>query len=463
MAGSEKQHVALWSMAASFAMACAKLVAGLATGSLGILSEAAHSLIDFLATVVTYVAIRISDRPPDDTHHFGHGKVESISALTATGLLFLTTGWIVYEASRRLLAGESHLEVTWWAVAIVAGSILIDWNRARALKRVAKKTSSEALEADALHFTSDMWSSGAVLVGLAVAHLGHGWADPVAALVVAFFVALAGFRLGRRTLNSILDAAPAGAAAAIGKAADDTPGVLHLERLRARPAGGTLFVDADIAVRRTLPFDQAAAIRDAFAAAVRGVYPNADVSVTTHPVALDDETVFEKVQLIARRRGLAIHHLTVQEVGERLSVSFDLEVEGGMTLRAAHEIATELEDAIAAELGEDVEVESHIEPMHTASLEGANAGEEDLRRIEAALKALVGEDTLLTGVHNVRARRNAHGLFVTYHCRVRGGEPVERVHDAVDAVEARLKQRHPEVRRVIAHAEPLEAPERTLH
>jgi len=460
---SEKQTVALWSLGASFLMASAKLAAGLLTGSLGILSEAAHSLLDFLATVVTYVAIRISDRPPDETHHFGHGKFESVSALTATGLLFLTTAWIVYEAAKRLLTGETHVQVTWWAVAIIAASILIDWNRSRALSSVAKRTSSEALEADALHFSSDMWSSGAVLLGLGVAHAGYEWADPVAALVVAVFVALAGFRLGRRTLNTILDAAPAGASSAIEAVADATPGVLGLKRLRVRPAGGTLFVDADIAVRRTLLLDQADEIKQAFMSAVRSAYPNADVSVTALPVALDDETVFDKVQLIAGARGLAIHHLTVQTVGEKLSVSFDLEVEGRMPLGAAHDVATGLEAAIRAELGDDVEVESHIEPMHTGALDGGNAPDAERRRIEEALASLAGDDEMLSDIHNVRTRENAHGLFVTFHCRVRGGESVERVHEAVDALEARLKRRCPEVRRVIAHAEPLERPGRTLH
>ncbi|MGE4246227.1 MAG: cation-efflux pump [Parvibaculaceae bacterium] len=463
MAVSEKQRVAIWSLFASGVLTLAKLVAGLATGSLGILSEAVHSLLDFAATIVTVLAVGVSDRPPDDTHHFGHAKFESVSALTATGLLFATTAWIVYEAVSRLVTGEIHVEVTWWAVAIIVGSILIDWNRGRVLSRVARKTASEALAADALHFSSDMWSSCAVLIGLGAVYLGYGWADPVAALVVAIFVAIAGYRLGKRTLDTLLDAAPKGVASAIGQLADETPGVLALQRLRIRPAGATLFVDADIAVRRTLPLDEAAEIKQHLADAVKRQYPNADISVTAHPVALDDETVFDRVMLIAGRRGLAVHHLTVQALKDRLSVSFDLELDGRMALKEAHEIATGLETAIREELGEDVEVESHIEPMHTASLDGANADDTQRKRIEATLKSLADRDELLTGIHNVRARENEHGLFVTFHCRVRGAESVEAVHEAVDALEAKLKKRLPEVRRVIAHAEPLDRPSRTLH
>lgn len=451
---SQKQKVALVSLAASAVLAAGKLIAGLATGSLGILSEAVHSLLDTGATAITFAAVRVADRPPDETHHFGHAKVESVAALTETGLLFLATVWIAYEAAHRLLTGEAHLSVTWWAVAIVAVSIIIDYNRARALKRVAQATSSEALEADALHFSADMLSSIVVLVGLAAAWAGYPWADPVAALAVAGFVALAGYRLGQRTLNTLLDAAPEGPVAVIERLADDTRGVLGLKRLRVRPAGATLFVDADITVRRTLPFDRVADIQRRFTEAIRRAYPRSDVSVTAHPVALDDETVFDKVMLIAARAGRPVHHLTVQHVGDKLSVSFDIEVDGRMAFTAAHEIATALEQAIADELGEEVEVESHIEPLQVDGVAGSEASRSGREQIETLLRQLAGQGSKLTGIHNVRARENELGLFVTFHCRVPGGETVEAVHDAVDALESEIKKRLPTVRRVVAHAEP---------
>jgi cation diffusion facilitator family transporter len=452
---SEKQNVALLSLVASAVLAAAKLVAAVFTGSLGILSEAIHSLLDTGATAITFAAVRISDRPPDKTHHFGHAKVESVSALTATGLLFATTIWIVYEAIHRLLTGDVDVTVAWWAVAIIAASIVIDLNRSRALRRVAQATASEALEADALHFTSDMWSSLVVLVGLAAAWAGYPWADPLAALVVAAFVALAGYRLGKRTLDTLLDAAPPGTVEVIERLADETRGVLDLKRLRVRPAGATLFVDADLTVRRTLPFDRVAEIQRRFVEAVRSAYPNSDVSVTVHPVALDDETVFDKVNLIAARAGRPIHHLTVQHVGDKLSVSFDLELDGSMDFTTAHDAATALENAIGEELGEEVEVESHIEPLHIDGLSGAEVAPDVRQRIEARLRKLADGVGLLTDIHDLRARHNEHGLFVTFHCRVAGTGTVETVHDAVDALESALKQHMPEVRRVIAHAEPL--------
>jgi cation diffusion facilitator family transporter len=455
---SEKEKVALWSLAASAALAGSKMFAALATGSLGVLSEAIHSVIDVGATAITYSAVRVADRPPDETHHFGHAKVESVAALVETGLLFVTCAWIVQEAVRRLLTGETHVEVTWWAIAIIAASIVIDLNRARALKKAAAKFRSEALEADALHFTSDMWSSLAVIAGLGLVWYGVPAADAVAALIVAGFILVAAFRLGRRTVATLLDAAPEGSEAQVRAAAEATHGVLSLSRLRVRPSGATVFVDAELNVRRTLPINQVVEIRQAFADAVRARLPGADVAVTATPVALDDETVFDKVTLLARRRNLAIHHLTVQHIGEndKLSVSLDLEVDARAPLAEAHEIATALERDIRAELGAEVEVESHIEPAEVSVITGEPATGDMHLKIAALLSRLVkSTKSKLSDVHNIRVRSNTNGLFVTFHCRIDGSATVEAVHEEVDRLEKALRAKMPDIRRVIAHAEPI--------
>lgn len=453
---TEKRKVALWSLLASGVLAISKFAVGIMTGSLGIISDAIHSLLDFGATIITYLAIRISDRPPDRTHHFGHGKIESVAALAETALLFVTTGWIVYEAVGRL-TGDEHppVEVGWIAVAVIVASIVIDYNRVRALRRVARKYKSQALEADALNFSTDMLSSVVVLVGLGLTWLGYPEADALAAIGVAMFICVAAWRLGKRTIDALMDAAPAGAYEKIAAIVRDADGILGLERLRIRPVGATLFVDLDATVGRTLPIDRVASIKSAAIDTILAAYPEADVSFTAHPVPLDDETVFDKVMLIARRRGLAVHHVTVQHVAERLSVSFDIEVDGRMPLREAHALADGLEKAIADELGTDVEVESHIEPLHIAALDGRDV--EDVRRDDytALLVSLSETDGRLTQVHNVRARANDHGVFVTFHCRVDPSAPVEAVHAAVDALEYAFREKSPEVCRVIAHAEPL--------
>lgn len=455
---NEKERVALWSLAASAVLVSAKGFAALFTGSLGILSEAVHSLIDLGATAITWSAVRVSDRPPDETHHFGHAKVESVAALIETGLLFITSIWIVWEAVRRLTTGETHVEVTWWAIALIAATIVIDWNRSRALKRAAEKHKSEALEADALHFTSDMWSSLAVVAGLILVWYGVPAADAVAALIVAGFILVAAVGLGRRTINTLLDAAPAGSEAAVRAAAEATHGALSLARLRVRPGGATVFVDAELNVRRTLPLNEIVDIRQAFAAEVRKRLPNADVAVTATPVALDDETVFDKVSLLARRRNLAIHHLTVQHIGEneKLSVSLDLEVDARLPLAEAHEIATALERDIRGELGSDVEVESHIEPAEVSVITGEPATGDTHLKIGNLLSRLVRSTrSRLSDVHNIRVRSNTQGLFVSFHCRIAGSATVEEVHEEVDRLEKALRTKMPEIRRVIAHAEPI--------
>jgi cation diffusion facilitator family transporter len=455
MATSEKQSVALVSMAASAGLVVAKLVAGLLTGSLGILSEAVHSFTDFCATVITFFAVRLGDQPPDERHHYGHAKVESIAALAETGLLFATTGWIAYEAIHRLLSGETELFLAWWAVGVILASIVVDFFRSRALSRVAKATSSEALAADALNFTTDMWSSFAVLLGLAAAWYGYPAADSIAALIVAAVMMVAAFRLGQRTLDTLLDAAPGGATEDIRKIVEATEGVLSLARLRIRPAGATLFTGVLVTVRRTMPIDDMIALREKIARDIKTAYPNADVTVTTDPVALDDESISERVRLIAQRQGLAIHHLTIQRVGIRTAVSFDLEVDGKMALEAAHEKATTLEAAIRRELGEDVEVESHIEPLPEKVLPGEDLTAEGKSEIEALLRKLVSGERRISDIHNVRVRRNSEGLFVHYHCRFEPQETIETVHEIIDRIETELQHAKPEIKRVIAHAEPI--------
>jgi cation diffusion facilitator family transporter len=450
-----KERVALTSIAASAGLTVAKAAVGLATGSLAILSEAAHSLLDLAATLMTYFAVRISGKPADAEHHYGHGKVESVSALAETALLFLLSGVVIWEALQRLLGGHGHLvEATRWAFLVMAASIVIDFFRARVLYRVAAETSSEALEADALHFGSDMWSSAAVLVGLGAVALGYTFADSLAAIAVAVFICIAGWRLGRRTIDTLTDTAPAGAASKIAAKLARIPGIVAIERLRARQSGGVLFVDLVVAVSRTLPLDRVAALKDRIVQTVREDSPRAEVTVTTEPRALDDETVVERVMVIARNRALAVHHVTVHSIGPRLAISLDLEVDGTLSLGAAHEIASGLEAAIRDELGPAVEVETHIEPMEPPDVSGRDAAPQRLAEVTAALKDIAPRIGLLGEIHDVRVREDDAGEIVNFHCMVDAAAEVATAHHKVDGLERALQQRFPSIRRVIGHAEP---------
>jgi len=452
---SIKEKVALTSIAASAGLTLAKGAIGLATGSLAILSEAAHSLLDLAATVMTYFAVRISGKPADEEHHYGHGKVESVAALAETGLLFLLSGIVVWEAAGRLIGGLPHaVEATPWAFLVMIGSIVIDFFRARILYRVAGETSSEALEADALHFGSDMWSSAAVLAGLGAVALGYPSADSAAAIVVAIFICIAGWRLGWRTLDTLTDTAPAGAANRITAAVARIPGVVAIERLRTRQSAGVLFVDLVVAVSRTLPIDRVAAMKDRIIQAVREGSPSAEVTVTTEPRALDNESVPERVMVIARSRGLAVHHVTIHTIGERLSVSLDLEIDGNFTLGAAHDIASGLEEAIREELGPEVEVETHIEPMQPDRERGREAPPERVAAVRNALADAAANVALVGEIHDVRVRETDAGEIVNFHCVVDARVKVADVHDKVDELERALRLRFPSITRTIGHAEP---------
>jgi cation diffusion facilitator family transporter len=452
---NDKERAALGSIAASAGLTAAKAVVGFATGSLAILSEAGHSLIDLSATVLTYFAVRISGKPADAEHQYGHGKMESVTALAETALLFVLTVIVVREAVQRLLDSGSHaVDASIAAFLVIAGSIVVDFFRARVLRRVAVATSSEALEADALHFSSDMWSSIAVLGGLGGVKLGYPWADAAAALIVAVFICIAGWRLGRRTIDTLTDTAPAGVSERVAAIARRSAGIVSVERVRARPAGAVLFIDLAVGVSRTLPLDRVTTIKEQLTSAIRSELPTAEVTIITEPRALDDETVRERVMMIARNRGLAIHHVAVQTISGQLSVSADLEVDGTQPLSLAHDTATRLEEAVRDELGENVEVETHIEPLPADILAGRDATPERRGEVSDALLALARDIPDLGEVHDVRVRETADGEIVNFHCRVDPALSVSAVHDEVDALERRLRQRFPTIQRVIGHAEP---------
>jgi cation diffusion facilitator family transporter len=404
---------------------------------------------------MTYFAVRIADKPADAEHHYGHGKVESISALGETALLFVLSGVVAWEAGQRLFGGHGHeVEATPAAFAIIFASIAIDFLRARLLSRVAATTSSQALEADALHFSSDMWSSAAVLVGLAGVRSGHNWADSAAALVVALFVCLAGWRLGRRTIDALTDTAPEGVAERISAIAGRVRNVVSVERVRAREVGATVFGEIEVGASRTLPLDRVETLKSDIAAAVAAALPHAQINVSVIPRALDDETVMERVMVIARSRGLAVHHVTVQAIAGKLSISLDLELNGELSLAAAHDTADSLEGAIRDEFGATVEVETHIEPLQVTGVAGRDAAAAQVAAIEAALVELATASGMLRNVHDVRVRETTNGEIVNFHCDVDPASTVAAVHDLVDGVERGLRRRFPAIKRVIGHAEP---------
>jgi cation diffusion facilitator family transporter len=282
-AQDEKRRVALTSLAAAVGLTAVKTIVGAATGSLGILAEAAHSGLDLIAALVTFLAVRYSGRPPDRGHLYGHGKIENLSALFETLLLMATCAWIVREAVDRLVRRHAAVEVTVWSFAVMAVSIAVDVSRSRALSAAARKHKSQALEADALHFATDVWSSGVVIFGLAATQLGYPLADAVAALGVSAIVVWASVRLGRRTIDALLDSAPAGMEERIAKIVAAVPGVRDCHNLRIRYSGSMLFIDLHVLVDGRQSLAEAHALTETIEAAIREIAPAADITVHPEP------------------------------------------------------------------------------------------------------------------------------------------------------------------------------------
>ena len=453
-AGRRKQRAAALSIAASAGITLAKGMAGLATGSLALISDAAHSLLDVAATTVTWFAVRASSKPADEEHQYGHGKVESLAALVQTAFLFVLSGAVALEGLRQLWQGTASVVPSWTAAGVLVAAIAVDAWRWWGLKRVARETGSDALDADALHFSSDLVNSALVLCAFGAAALGYPQADPLVALGVSLFIALAGFRLARRTLEALLDAAPKGLSDSIRAKVEDLPGVAAVERVRVRPAGDRIFGEVHVQVARTLPLEKVAAVKERILGAVREESPRAEVVVAIEPTQLDDETILEKVLLIAAKHRVPVHHIMVQEVDGRSSLSLDVEVDGRMSLGAAHSVATKLEAALREEFGPQMEVDTHIEPLRVAPMSGENESPEVRERIALALSETARRVGEISDVHSVRVRRTADGLLVTYHCRFDPALTVASVHALVDELERRMRVEHPGILRLTGHAEP---------
>jgi cation diffusion facilitator family transporter len=451
-----KQRAAILSVMATILLTAAKIIGAILSGSLALLTDALQGLVDVGSTLFTWFAVRASDKPADDEHHYGHGKVEALAALVETAILFTLAGAILWEAGNRLWTNViEHVQVTPLVIGVLVLSMTVDAIRWRSLTKVARETGSEALAAEATHFSADFIGSTLVLVGLVGVWYGFERADTAAAFAIAAYTAFSAYRLARRVLDTLMDTAPEGLSEKLREVARGVSGVVGVNWLRVRPAGGRVHGEIGISVSRTLPLDRVVAIKAQLGEALLQAEPGAEITITADPVQVDDETALERVLLIALKLKIPVHHVTVHSIGEKLSVSMDMEVDQSLPLGEAHEIATRLESAIRAEFGGETEVETHIEPMETGQPAGHNAPWETVEDIG---KALAGEAANVAGpihdIHSVRVRQTAKGLVVNYHCRVDPALNVATVHNAVDAIERAVRLARPQVCRLVSHAEP---------
>jgi len=451
----EKKNIALTSVLAAILLTGMKLVVGLTTNSLGILSEAAHSGLDLLAALITYFAVSVSDKPPDEDHQYGHGKMENVSALFETILLLVTCGWIVWEAVERLVTRSSHVEANVWSYGVIVVSIVIDFSRSRALSRVAKKHGSQALEADALHFSSDIWSSLTVLAGLFCVSLGYTSIDSVAAMAVAILVLFVSYRLGRRTIDALMDRVPEGLAREVGASIKSVDGVEELRSMRVRASGSKIFVDATVGIPRTMQFERAHRIMDEIEKAVHLIQPNADVTVHAEPMQGRDETILDKVRMIVVEKNLGPpHNLEVHQSEGKYFIDFDVEYPKDRTFVSAHALAEEIESQIRREIPSIGKITVHLEESvaDEGDLVHATAEEKDLC---LAIEALVLKDARIRECTEITILKHAPHLHVTLTCRLDSSRALADVHQIITEVESQLYQNFRQVRRFTIHAEPV--------
>jgi len=452
----KKENVALSSVIASFLLATMKLVIGIVTGSIGIISDAAHSAVDFGAVSLTYFAVRVSGRPADREHQYGHTKVESVAALIETCILLLTSGWIIYEAVQRLVSKTSEVRVAWYSLLVLVISIIVDSSRSRALKKVAMETKSQALEADALHFSLDILSSAVVMIGLIFVAAGIVWADAIAGIVVALVIAYAAFRLGKKTVDVLIDAAPEGLTDQIVSITRAVDGVINIEKIRVKPAGPFAFVEMILDVSRTLSLERVQSICNAVEERIRELLPVADITINTKPIALDCETIAERVHTIGINHNLYVHNICSNIVGDKKHISFDVEVEHNLTIREAHEVVSALERDIRREFDTDLDISAHIDPSRSEERKSQSVSLDE----EAAVKKIIARaaDTIdrIREVHDIQIRKTEkEKLFITLHCSFDDGVLLEDVHSITSQLESALYQFIPNAGQVIIHAEPL--------
>ena len=457
----EKRAVALNSLIAASGITFFKLVVGLSTLSLGILSEAAHSGLDLVAAFITLLSVRVSDKPADAEHQYGHGKVENFSAFIETGLLLLTCIWIVWEAVRRLSGEHSvHIDPTPAAFFVLFASMAVDWWRSHKLKRIAAKYDSQALEADALHFSTDVFSSGVVVLGLALVWAGRHWqvswltkADPIAALVVSGVIVYVSSRLGRQTIDALLDAAPPGYRSRVIDAVLQINGVIEVERVRIRRAGNRYFADLTVGLARNVTFQRSGQVVAEITDAVHRILPDCDVVVHSVPRETAHENIFDRVRAVASRNNFSVHDVSVQDLGGRLHVEQHLELDETMSLKSAHDVVTRLESEISGEVPEISTILTHIE-SEPSTIEPGNKVLRDAV-LEQKLKPVVREFPEIVDMHEIEIKRVRGKVYMSCHCTMADDLSLARVHDISTELEIRFKQAAPELFKVLIHPEPV--------
>lgn len=448
-----KQRVAFSSVLAAVFLIVLKLYVGLVTNSLGILSEALHSSLDFVAALITMSAVVSSSKPADSDHHFGHGKSENISAMVETILLLATCVWIFAEAFDRILVSRQFVEANLAAFATMAISIAIDVSRSRVLYRAAKKYKSQALEADALHFSSDIISSSVVIAGLIFVSIGLPLGDPLGAVGVGVLVLIASLRLGRRTLDYLMDKAPAGMTDTVKKSIARVEGV-KIERVRIRSAGSSHFVDLKISVDRSMSLESSRDVVSKVEAKIREAIADADIVVQVEPRITPEEDLSSRINLIAsKERGIThVHNIIVHKAGRDSTIDLHLEVDPNIRVKEAHELVSNFENKVKSQLGFKI-VNTHIETHEKESLISEDMTL-DHPNLVKRIEEIVHRFPEIIDCHDLSVRAVEGKFSVSMHCVVRADQAVAKAHDVTTDLENALKSEITGLDYITIHVEP---------
>jgi cation diffusion facilitator family transporter len=458
---AEKRRVALNSMLAAALMTALKLITGILSGSLGVLSDAAHSALDLAGAAMTFFSVRVSDLPADEDHTYGHGKIENLSAIGEVILMATSSVWIVYEALVRIFVHTVELRHSIWPVLVVITSIGVDFWRSRRLREVALRTGSPALATDAFHFASDIWSSVAVLLGLTASWVGTyfkiswlDYADPLAAIVVSVLILRLTIILGHEAVGVLMDRIPAETRRQIMSDVGQVPGVMAIEQARVRRSGPNYFADMTLALPRRYTFEHTDALVEAARSAVHRTLPDADVVIHTVPREERAESVFDRVRAVAARNNVSVHDLSIQSLHGRLRVEQHVELDENLPLREAHGFVSELEAEILRAAPEIDSVLTHIE-SEPATIEQPSEFIEEDKKIEDSLLKSAHQFSEIVDVHEITVGHTSEHVYVSCHCTLPDDLPMHRVHDVITALEDRFKLECPEVQRVTIHPEPV--------
>lgn len=459
-AAAEKRSVASVSILAATAMTVLKLITGLLTGSLGMISDAAHSGIDLVGAGLTFLSVRISDKPADENHPYGHAKIENVSAFVETFLMLASSLWITYEAIVRIFFHPVAIQYSFWPLLVLALSMAVDFWRSRQLMSVAKKTGSQALEADALHFASDIWSSVAVFIGLAASWTGNilhihslRMADAFAAIGVSLMILYFGWKLAYRTVAALVDTVPPEMHRRVIDEVGRVDGVLAVDQARMRRSGNEYFADLTLSLSRQLTFQRTEQLVEEAAAAARRVLPDADVVIHTVPRQSSTESVFDKVRAVAARNNVVVHDVSIQSFDGKLHVEQHLEVAEQMTLHDAHAFVRQIEEEIRVDVPEIESVLTHIE-SEPSTIERPVTLARD-RSLEDHLREAAAQLPEIIDIHEVVIGRMGDKVQVSCHCTLSDQMPMQRVHEVITDLEDRFKATCPEVHRVLIHPEPV--------